>query len=111
MDPQESKQDKVSRVARQVSGALRKQARRQWDTVKTAERNERGRHVWRFQAGADQPERFLHVTHDALADGDNAAPLLLQQLKTGRWLDRLQEGPETSLLLSRGGRLEAWPKN
>jgi hypothetical protein len=109
MEPNESKRDKASRVARELSGALRRQARRRWNEVKTAERNEGSRHVWRFQDGAAGGERFLYVTHQALAAGDNAAPALLQQLEAGNWLDRLNEGSATSLVLSTGGRLEAGP--
>jgi hypothetical protein len=67
--------------------------------------------VWRFQQGPDGGERFLHVMHDAMIEGDNAAPALLDQLKAGRLFDRLHRGPETSLLLSKGGRLEAYPVN
>ena len=88
---------------------LRRQARKRWETVRTAERNEGNRHVWRFQPGPDGGERFLHVTHEAMLQGDT--PTLLGQLKSGRCFQRLHDGPETSLLLSRGGRLEPYPVN
>jgi hypothetical protein len=38
---------------------------------------------------------------------DNPVPMLMEQLKAGHWLDRLEEGPETSLVLFQDGRLEA----
>jgi len=102
---------KVASVAKEIGAVLRRQARKRWETVRTADRNEGNRHVWRFQAGPGQAERFLHVTHEAMMEGENAAPLLIEQLKHGRLFDRLHRGPETSLLLSRGGRLEPYPVN
>jgi hypothetical protein len=107
MDSQESRQDQVSRVAREVGSVIRRQARRKWENVRTAERNEGRKHVWRFQSGPDRTDRFLYLSHDAMTDGENPAPALLEQLKSGRLFSRLDQGPETALMLSRDGRLEA----
>lgn len=111
MEGREHQHRKVAEVAKEIGAVLRRQARKRWETVRTAERNEGNRHVWRFKAGPDGGERFLHVAHEAMVDGDNAGPMLLDQLKAGRLFDRLHRGPETSLLLSKGGRLEAYPVN
>lgn len=111
MPDRDQRHHKVSEVAKELGAVLRRQARKRWETVRTAERNEGNRHVWRFQAGPDGTERFLHVMHDAMVQGKNAAPTLLEQLRTGRCFERLHDGPETSLLLSRDGRLEAYPTN
>lgn len=110
MDAHESQKDRLARVAREMGTVLRRQARRRWESVRTAERNERNRHVWRFRDGPDGGERFLHVTHEAMVQADGPSALL-DQLKTGRWLDRLSDGPATGLLLSVGGRLEPWPRS
>jgi hypothetical protein len=110
MDAHESRKDKLARVAREMGTVLRRQARRRWETVRTAERNERNRHVWRFRGGPDEGERFLHVTHMAMVQADGPAALL-EQLKAGQWLDKLSAGPATALLLSEGGRLEPWPQS
>jgi hypothetical protein len=109
MAKNDSEREKVARVAQELGSALRRQARRKWDAVRMAERNEGRRHVWRFRSSEDGGERFLYVTHEALTRGEDPAPGLLKQLEAGRWLDRLQNGPETSLLLSTGGTLEAGP--
>ena len=105
----EIRHQKVAKVARELGLALRRQARGQWDAVKTAERNEGNRHVWRFRSAAGGDERFLHVAHEVMVKGDDPAGELLRQLQVGQWLERLNQGPETALLLSKGGRLEAWP--
>jgi hypothetical protein len=110
MEGREQHNQKVASVAKEIGAVLRRQARKRWETVRTADRNEGNRHVWRFQAGPGQAERFLHVTHEAMMQTD-AAPTLIAQLKTGRLFERLHRGPETSLLLSRGGRLEPYPVN
>ena len=109
MEGHEHQQRKVAEVAKELGAVLRRQARKRWETVRTAERNEGNRHVWRFQAGPGGSERFLHVTHEAMAQGGDAAHLLIEQLRNGRCFQRLHDGPETSLLLSKGGRLEAYP--
>ncbi|MFL5382158.1 MAG: hypothetical protein ACJ8GN_06555 [Longimicrobiaceae bacterium] len=110
MEGREHQDRKVAEVAKEIGAVLRRQARKRWETVRTADRNEGNRHVWRFQAGPGHAERFLHVTHEAMLEAD-AAPTLIAQLKTGRLFERLHRGPETSLLLSRSGRLEAYPVN
>jgi hypothetical protein len=109
MDQQETHHEKLARVAREMDTVIRGQARRKWEKVRTANRNEKGRHVWRFRSGGDGSERFLHVTHAAMRQGENPAQQLLRQLRAERWLDRLSEGPATALLLSEDGRLEPWP--
>jgi hypothetical protein len=111
MEGREQKNQKVATVAKEIGAVLRRQARKRWETVRTADRNEGNRHVWRFQAGPGQAERFLYVTHEAMVEGENAAPLLIEQLKAGRLFDRLHRGPETSLLLSSDGRLLPYPVN
>jgi hypothetical protein len=55
-------------------------------------------------------ERFLHIEHSAMVSGKDPAARLLEQLESERWLDRLQQGPETALLLSRDGQLAAFPR-
>ncbi|HEX8695513.1 MAG TPA: hypothetical protein VF746_24080 [Longimicrobium sp.] len=111
MDAKESeKRETLSRVAQEIGSVIRRQAHRKWDTVRMAERNEGRRHVWKFQSGPDRTDRFLAVTHEAMVQGEDAAPLLLEQLKAGGWLDRLHEGPETALILSKGGHLETWAR-
>ena len=45
------------------------------------------------------------MTHKAMMQ--SPVPMLLEQLQAGRWLDRLDEGSETSLVLRSGGRLHA----
>jgi hypothetical protein len=101
-----SEHQKLAQVAKEVGAVLRRQARKRWETVRTADRNEGNRHVWRFQQGDGGAERFLHVSHDAMREGDAAS--LLEQLRAGRCFARL-DGREPSLLLSSGGRLEAYP--
>jgi hypothetical protein len=106
MEGREHQDQKVAGVAKEIGAVLRRQARKRWQTVRTADRNEGNRHVWRFQTGPGQAERFLYVTHEAMAEG---APVLIEQLKAARLFERLHRGPETSLMLSRSGRLEPYP--
>jgi hypothetical protein len=108
MTPREQQKQQITRVAGELSPAIKAQAQGQWSRVRTSERNQGGQHVWRFRAGPGQAERFLHIEHRAMAR-DNAAASLLEQLQAGRWLDRLQQGPETALLLSRDGQVTALP--
>lgn len=110
MDPQETRNQTLSRVARELSAEIRRQAHRRWDSVRMAERNEGKRHVWRFRSAEDGVERFLHVPHMVMAQGENPSAELQAQLDRARWLDRLQDGPETSFLLSPSGRLRPWPR-
>jgi hypothetical protein len=109
MTPREQHRQQITRVAGELTTSIKEQARGRWSRVQTAERNQGGRHVWRFRAGPGQAERFLHIEHRAMVrDGDTAASLL-EQLQAGNWLDRLQQGPETAVLLSRDGQLTALP--
>ncbi|HEX8246273.1 MAG TPA: hypothetical protein VF541_22405 [Longimicrobium sp.] len=102
----QSEHQKLAQVAKEVGAVLRRQARKRWTAVRTADRNEGNRHVWRFQQADGGTERFLHVSHDAMREGD--ATSVLEQLRAGRCFSRLN-GAETSLLLSKGGRLDAYP--
>ncbi|HEX6751525.1 MAG TPA: hypothetical protein VF092_29805 [Longimicrobium sp.] len=106
MGKREIEHQKLARVVKEVGAVLRRQARKRWDTVRTAERDEGNRHVWRFQQSGSGDARFIHVSHDAIRQGDAAT--LLDQLRAGRCFTRLDRGPETALLLSTGGRLEAY---
>ncbi len=109
MEPRQSTRQRVAGVAREVGPAIRRQARGRWDRVRTAERNERGHHVWRFRNGDGADDLFLHIEHRAMLAGVNPAQRLLKRLAAGDWLDRLQEGSEQALLLSRDGRLLPLP--
>jgi hypothetical protein len=109
MDPKETQEQRVTRVALEIGTEIRRQVRGKWK-VRTAERNERGRHVWRFKPASEDGERFLHIEHRAMAKGSDSTARLLEQLESERWLDRLQNGPETALLLSSDGRVSSFPK-
>lgn len=109
MDRKETQKQRITRVAREMSRSLRQQARGRWDKVRTAERNEPGRHVWRFRPESAESERFLHIEHVAMVKGTDPAKRLLDQLASERWLDRLQS--EDALILSRDGQLAAFPKS
>jgi len=110
MNPQESQKQRITRVAGELSAAIKRQARGRWRQVRTAERNEPGRHVWRFQAGPDGGERFLHIEHEAMVHGKNPAAALMEHLRSGQWLDLLQQGPGNAVLLSRDGQFTAFPR-
>jgi len=101
----ESTEQKLARVARELGAAMRQQASGRWGAVRTAKRNLGDRHVWRFRSGEGQPDRFLHLSHESMLRGANPATTLLSQLNAAGWLDRMQRGPETSFLLSRNGEL------
>lgn len=109
MEPNGTPQDARAQVARQLGMMLRRHARRRWTSVRTAERDARGHHVWRFRAGADAGDRYLHVAHEAMEQAENPSRLLFDQLRAGRWLDRLDDGAERSLRLSATGEVEAYP--
>lgn len=109
MDPQEKRRQALARVTREMGVTIRRQARGRWGDVRTAERNEGGRHVWRFR-GPDSDDRFLHVPRSSMIEGDDPAAALLKQLTKARWLDRLQEGPGNSFVLSPRGNLRPWPR-
>ena len=108
MTSRETEKQRITRVAGELGAAIREQARGRWKRVRTAERNERGRHVWRFRAGPGEGERFLHIEHRAMVQGRGTASSLLQQLEAGRWLDLLQAS-DTAVLLSDDGQLTALP--
>jgi hypothetical protein len=108
MQSRDNRGKKVAQVARQMGAELRKQARKSWTGVVTAERNEGDRHVWRFRSPADGSERFLHLPHREMVQGDSAT--LLQQLEAGRWTDQLSSGSGNAVILSQGG-LQAYPVN
>jgi hypothetical protein len=108
MDSGETQKQQITRVAGELSTTILEQARGRWQRVRTAQRNERGRHVWRFRSGRDAGERFLHIEHRAMVQGRDPATSLLEQLRTGRWLELLQ-GPDTAVLLSAGGELTTLP--
>jgi hypothetical protein len=110
MNPQDKQKQQITRVAAELSSAIKEQARGRWRQVRTAERNERGRHVWRFQAGPGAGERFLHIEHRAMVQGKDAGARLLEQLGNGRWLDLLQQGPGNAVLLTHDGELTAFPR-
>jgi|GEM_PF-1310388 len=108
MDPQKASQDSLADVIQTMGVVLCRQARGRWDDVKAARRKEGGRQVWRFRPDAGSSELFLHVPRLSMTRGDDPAAALLSQLSEAHWLDRLQEGPETSYLLSPTGRLNPW---
>jgi hypothetical protein len=108
MNPHETQKQQITRVAGELSAAIKQQAQGRWRQVRTAERNEPGRHVWRFQEGPGAGARFLHIEHRAMAKGRDAAARLLEQLESGRWLDRLQ-APGNAVLLTHDGELTAYP--
>jgi hypothetical protein len=107
MNPQETQKQRITRVAGELSTAIKRQARGRWERVRTAERNEGGRHVWRFQAGPGTGERFLHIEHRAMVQHQER---VVEQLRSERWLDLLQEGPGNAVLLGGRGELTAYPR-
>jgi hypothetical protein len=111
MDPKESQKQRIVRVAEELSISIRRQARGRWKGIRTARRNARGCHVWRFRSVRGGGERFLHIEHRAMVNGRDTAARLLEQLEAEAWLDRLHRGPDTALLLSRDGQLAAYPRD
>ena len=106
MTPNESHEQKMVRITGELDKALRRQAEGTWRRVRTADRAEPRGHAWQFRPAPDAATRFLRVSHKAMEQNENPVPLLLSQLSEGRWLARLDDGPETSLVLGAGGRLE-----
>ena len=98
----ESQDEKRTRVAKELGAALRRQAAGTWKRVKTMDRDEVGGHAWKFKPGPEADLRFLRVSNEAM---DQPVPQLLAHLKKGKWLDRLDGGDETSLVLEKDGRL------
>ncbi|CAN5752413.1 hypothetical protein BH23GEM6_BH23GEM6_13100 [soil metagenome] len=111
MDPQKANQESLADVIQTMGAVIGRQARGRWDNVQTARRKEGGRQVWRFRTGSGASELFLHVPRLSMTRGNDPAAALLAQLADARWLDRLQDGPETSYLLSPAGRLNPWHRS
>jgi len=107
MEARENRSARVAQAAREIGTELRKQARKSWQGVRTAERNEGNRHVWRFRSPRDGSDRFLHLSHREMVQGDSAS--LLRQLEAAQWTERLS-GSENAMILS-GGGLQAYPVN
>jgi hypothetical protein len=105
MTPNETHEQKMIRITGELDKALRRQAEGTWRRVRTADRAEPRGHAWQFRPTPDGATRFLRVSHKAMEQADNPA-MLLSQLSEARWLARLDDGPETSLVLGAGGRLE-----
>jgi hypothetical protein len=110
MDPREQRRERVRSVARELGISIRKQVRARWDGMLTAERTHRGRHVWRFRSAPGENERFLHIEHRAMANGSDPADRLLKLLDAQRWMELLEEGPHTALLLSARDGLAPLPQ-
>jgi hypothetical protein len=104
MTPNETHEQKMVRITGELDKALRRQAEGTWRRVRTSDRAETRGHAWQFRPGPDAATRFLRVSHKAMEQ--TPVPMLLSQLNEGRWLARLDDGPETSLVLGAGGRLE-----
>ena len=110
MTPGETHDEKMARITAELSKALRRQAMGTWRRVKTANRGEATRHAWKFLPTADGSARFLRISHEAMEHGDDPVAQLLSSLSAGRWLARLDDGPETSLMLQADGRLERFSR-
>lgn len=104
MTPNETREQKMIRISAALDKALRRQATGAWGPVRTSDRSEAGGHAWKF--APDGGSRFLRVSHAAMDQGDDPVKLLLSHLNDGRWLSRLDDGGETSLVLKTGGRLK-----
>lgn len=106
---EETTDQKIARVAREVGSALRSQAGSRWDSLRLGRRNLGNRHVWRFRTGGGDPDRYLLLSHRSMTNGRDPAATVLAQLREERWLDRMQAGPETLFTLAANGRLRARP--
>lgn len=104
MAKRETHEQKMSRVAKELGDAVRRQASGKWSTMRMGERDESHGHAFKFRPTPGSDIRYLRVTHKAMGQ---PVPVLMEQLQAGRWLDRLTDGPETSLVLHEDGRLEA----
>ncbi len=109
MKPTETRQQKIARVADEVGAGMHSRLGSKWDTVRIARRNRGDQHVWRIRTGSDEPDRYLHLPHRSMTAGDNPTATLLGQLDQGRWLERMESGPETAFRLTPGGQLRARP--
>lgn len=109
MASKETTQQKLVRVAQELGSAMRAQAGGRWGAVRTAKRNLGNRHVWRFRTRSGDPDRYILISHRSMTEGRNPTATLLDQLQEARWLDRLDEGPETSFTLAANGRLRGRP--
>jgi hypothetical protein len=109
MEPKESRRERRAQVARELGSLIHRQARRRWSRVRTARRSERGHLVWRFRVDPEAGYRFLHVSHEAVERADNSCRQLFDQLRAGRWLDRLEDDAVTAIRLSAEGVIEPWP--
>jgi hypothetical protein len=107
----ETTKQKLTRVARELGAAMHQQAGGRWSSLRTAKRDLGDRHVWRFRAGGGDPDRFLLLSHRCMTEGEDPTATVLSQLNQQRWLDRLQDGPETHFRLARGGRLQGRSAN
>lgn len=110
MTPNETHNEKMTRISAELSKALRRQAMGTWRRVRTKNRGETDRHAWQFSPTEEGTSRFLRITHEAMDQGDDPVPQLLSNLSAGRWLARLDDGPETSLVLGADGRLERFSR-
>ena len=110
MGLEDANREQLTRTLRELRASIRDDVRDRWKGVRTAHRSQKSRQVWRFTSQGDSVERFLHVPHEAMAQGRDAASVVMEQLRKAKWLDRLQKGPEKSFVLSPSGRLQPWPK-
>jgi hypothetical protein len=109
MNPREKRNEARTQVVRELGSMLRRQARGRWAGVDMAKRREQGHQVWRFRPSADAGERFLHVSVGAIDRARSSSRKLFEQLKAGRWLNRLDEGGEVALRLGADGQLRPYP--
>jgi len=107
MEPRETPQQKIARVAHELGAELHRAVDGKWGPLRIARRNLGNRHVWRFRSTGGAPDRFLLLSHRAMTEGENPTARLLAQLEKERWVDRMQAGPETAFSLLPSGRLRA----
>lgn len=102
MELNESRDEQRSRVAKELGAALRRQAAGKWKRVRMTDRDESRGHAWKFRPTPESELRFLRVSNEAM---EEPVAQVMAHLQKGRWLDRLNAGPETSLVLEKNGRL------